>query len=73
MINDFLFVRGFTFFPYDFCQDDVGRKMKFNYKSKFISVVENQPLKMLCCYLNVWSVLDIMRHIIRACLALGSE
>lgn len=71
MINDFLFVRGFTFFPYDFCQDDVGRKLKFNYKSKFISVVENQHLKMLCYYLNILSVLDIIKKIIKACFALS--
>lgn len=70
MINDFLFVRGFTFFPYDFCQEDVGRKMKFNYKLKFISVVENQHLKMLCYYLDILSVLGVIRNIIKTCFAL---
>lgn len=72
MINDFLFVKGFTFFPYDLCQDDVGRKMKFNYKLKFILVVENQHFKRLYYYLNILSVLDIIRKIIKTCFTLES-
>lgn len=58
MINDFLVARGFTFFPHDFFQDGVGREMKFNYKWKFISVVEIQHLEMHFYYLKILSVLD---------------
>lgn len=67
MINDFLVARGFTFFPHDFFQDGVGREMKFNYKWKFISVVEIQRLEMHFYYLKILSVLDIRRKIIKTC------
>lgn len=63
MINDFLFARGFTLFPYDFYQDEFERKMKFSYTSRFISGVENWHFRVLCSYLNTLSVLDIIRKI----------